>query len=72
MILKLGVFAIHQAYIKVCMYDPETLGETYVYSFSWNKNEDLGRADIWAAHNVLPNDSILSLIVKSWFFNIQF
>ena len=27
----------------------ENLGETYVYSFSLNKNEDLGQADLWAA-----------------------
>ena len=37
----------------------ETLRETYVLSFFLNGNEDLGRAEIWAAHVALPNDSIL-------------
>ena len=40
-----------------------------VFHEKWEKgNEDLGRADIWAAQNVLPNDSNSCLIVKSWFF----
>ena len=45
--------------------ESETLGETYVHGFSKKGYEDLGRADIWAAHNVLLNDNILCLIVKS-------
>ena len=51
--------------VRKTVLTPETLGETYVYSFSYNINEDLGQADIWAAHNILPYDSILCLIVKS-------
>ena len=41
------------------MLHPETLGETYVLSFSWNGTDDLGRAASWAAHIVLPDFSIL-------------
>ena len=41
--------------------DTETLRETYVLSFSKNGNEDLGQAEFWAAHVVLPNDSTLCL-----------
>ena len=46
----------------------ETLGETYILSFSYYEIEDLGQAASWAAHIVLPNFSILGPDSQIMFF----
>ena len=45
----------------------ETIRDTNVMSFSWNRNEDLGRVEIWTAHIACQMTASSVLIFKLWF-----